>query len=61
MTLTAETPPTHTYMYLPEIRYLGKAYMYMHSDNVLLVLLLYLSHICIIIRMRLPSTEALSR
>lgn len=61
MTLTAETPPTHTYMYLPEIRSLGKVYMYMHSDNVLLVLLLYLSHICISIRMRLPSTEALSR
>jgi len=35
--------------------------MYMHSDNVLLVLLLYVSHICISIRMRLPSTAALSR
>lgn len=61
MTLTAETPPTDTYMYLPDGDKVGKVYMYMHSDNVLLVLLLYLSHICIIIRMRLPSTEALSR
>lgn len=31
------------------IHVVGKVYMYMHSDNVLLVLLLYLSHICIII------------